>query len=137
MVNHNPPTNGLDKRRGDINRKGQTVLPKEIKEARKLNKEVSFKIVQKYAWMAKDKIMAINPDIVPLYEQGIFRSFLNYAKTGDIKWIQFWADHLVGTPIAHIKQENTNTNINADFSKISTNKLQQAIEAIIEKGKVK
>jgi hypothetical protein len=98
---------GNDKAKG----KGRPPIPTAIKEARELNKEESFKIVQKYAWMPKEEIISLVKNTLefnklPLYEQGILTSFLKYSTSGDLSIIQFWADHLVGTPKTTIDLNN-------------------------------
>jgi len=76
---------------------GRPKLSDAVKAGRQLNKEQSFDLVQKYAWITPALMVGMKPDEMPLYEQGIFRSFVHYAQTGDMKYIQFWVDHLVGS----------------------------------------
>jgi len=107
--------------------RGTKPLPKETKEARKLNAAESFKLVNTYAWMPPEQLkilLELSSESLPMYELGMLRSFQKYAKSGDISHIKFWIEHLVGKPKERLDVSGSIENP-LDLSKLSIADIQK------------
>ncbi len=75
MSNHNPPTNGLDKRKGQINRKGR---PKTFGELRELAQQIAHEEVK-----AGDKRLTVIEAILRQWAQSkdprLVQAYVAYA----------------------------------------------------------
>lgn len=109
---------------------GSTKLSPEQRASRELSKKASFDIVHKYAWMTRPELATLNLDELPLYEAGILKSFITFAKTGSLMHIQFWLDHLVGRPAQPLSNPD-GSNLFGDFKHLSDMELDKRIEAIV------
>jgi hypothetical protein len=111
MANHKPPTNGLDKRKHQINRKGR---PKNLPELRELTQAIGHERA------LRDGAPITNPDTgQPLTVIEVI--LRRWAQSKDQKANQAFVAYGWGK----VPDESSNRNINFDVSQFSVTELEQ------------
>jgi hypothetical protein len=77
---------------------GRPKLTISQKEIRNATKESLFDSFYKYSQMSMKAVSEIDVEDCSLLDVGIMQSLLKFQETGDIKFIQYPLDHIIGKP---------------------------------------
>lgn len=117
MANHNPPTNGLDKRKEQINRKGR---PKSFDKLRELAQSIAHEEARTVGKVGADgQVIPGNPIIIDGHVATVAEMMLRqWANSKDPRFAIAFMEYAYGKVPA--KQEN----MNIDLSTLTEEQLQ-------------
>lgn len=117
MANHNPPTNGLDKRKEHINRKGR---PKSFDKLRELAQQIANEIARTTGKLGADgQIIPGNPIVIDGHIATVAEMMLRqWANSKDPRFAIAFMEYAYGRVPA--KQEN----MNIDLTTLTDEQLQ-------------